>query len=112
MRSISLLALVGALPSAFAVCTSSNKYVVVPKYVEPNACVPGGYFQAQDLGNTSPIGLKTRCESQCTSFGSRCAAYVGQLQTAPNGLSTGQCFYYPSGGCRCPACKFNWMLLL
>src|ERR1700753_3161497 len=83
------------IPSVLCCTGGPQKYVAIPQFVEPSFCVPSGYFQAQDLGNTNPSDLVTRCEAQCTAYGSACFSYVGELwKGADSNLYSGQCFYY------------------
>jgi hypothetical protein len=99
MLLLSLLAapllLTFTIPVAATCSSTPQQYNAIPNFTA--GCIPSGYFQAQDLGNTSPTDMTTRCEQACTTnqFGPSCEAWVGELwKAADSGLYSGQCFYY------------------
>jgi hypothetical protein len=110
--TLTIASALAAVASAVTACsTSVQAYESITSFAKANSCVPDGYFQAQDLGQNTAYGPTTQstlietCEAQCTSYGSKCVAYVGELQkAADSNLYTGQCFYYsstPSGPVTC-----------
>jgi hypothetical protein len=90
----SALPLTAAAPSGCSASTQLyNNITGFPEYAK--GCIPSGYYQATDLGQTSPTAAQKRCETLCTSYGSECKGFLAQInKAADSGLYSGTCFFY------------------
>ena len=83
------------IPRVAADLCSSGQYTSLLNFIEPNACVPSGYLQTQDLGSTNRDDLIDTCEERCNAIGPNCQAFVGTLwKAADSDAATGTCFFY------------------
>jgi hypothetical protein len=94
-----LAVLLAIIPATTAQsCSSSTQaFGSSSNYGGAGQCIPTGYFQAQDLGQTTTAALTTQCRAQCVAFGAQCQGFAGELmKAADSSLTTGQCFFYTS----------------
>jgi hypothetical protein len=94
--SISLLPTLAVTSIAQSCSPDAPAFNPAPSaYSQPHTCIPSGYFQAVDVGQTTAASLISLCASKCTDYGSQCGGFAGSLwKAADSNLMTGQCYFY------------------